>query len=96
MVRLLRFWRLAGNDLRLLWFALRHPNCPLWLLPAALILGFYALEPLNFALPILGVVDDFILLPLLLHALLRFFLPRDIRAEFGAIKRDAIPGLRNG
>lgn len=90
MVRLLRLWRLGARDLRLLWFALRHPNCPVWLLPATLVIGFWALEPLNFAVPVLGVVDDFILLPLVLNALLRF-LPRDIRADFGAI-----PGLRGG
>ena len=89
MVRLLRLWRLGAGDLRLLWFALRHPNCPVWLLPASLVLVFYALEPLNFAIPVLGVLDDFILLPLLLNAMLRF-LPSDIRADFGAI-----PGSRS-
>lgn len=30
---------------------------------------FFALEPFNFAIPILGVVDDLVLLPLLLRAL---------------------------
>ena len=45
-----------------------------WLLPATLALGFFALEPFNLAIPVLGVVDDLILLPLLLHGLakLRF------------------------
>ena len=69
MRRIFRLWRLTGNDLRLLWVALRHPNRPSWLLPATLALGFFALEPFNFAIPILGVVDDFFLLPLILHAL---------------------------
>ena len=32
-------------------------------------LGFFALEPFNFAIPVLGVVDDLFLLPLLLHGL---------------------------
>jgi len=40
-----------------------------WLLPATLALGFFALEPFNLAIPVLGVVDDLILLPLLLHGL---------------------------
>jgi uncharacterized membrane protein YkvA (DUF1232 family) len=69
MRRIFRLWRLAGSDIRLLWQALRHPNRPTWLLPATLALGFFALEPLNFAIPVLGVVDDLFLLPLLLHGL---------------------------
>jgi uncharacterized membrane protein YkvA (DUF1232 family) len=81
MIRLFRLWRLGARDLRLLWFALRHPHRPVWLLPAALVLGFYALEPFNFVMPVVGVVDDFIVLPLLLHVLVSF-LPLDIRAGF--------------
>jgi uncharacterized membrane protein YkvA (DUF1232 family) len=45
------------------WLAVRHPNRPTWLLPATLALGFFALEPFNFAIPVLGVVDDLFLLP---------------------------------
>ena len=69
MRRIFRLWRMSRNDLRLVWLALRHPNRPTWLLPATLALGFFALEPLNFAIPVLGVVDDLFLLPLLLHGL---------------------------
>jgi uncharacterized membrane protein YkvA (DUF1232 family) len=79
MLRLFRLWRLAGDDLKLLWFALRHPSRPLWLLPAAALLVIYAIDPLNFALPVFGIVDDLVILPLLLHLLLRF-LPLHIRA----------------
>jgi uncharacterized membrane protein YkvA (DUF1232 family) len=82
MIRLLRLWSTGRKDLRLIWFALRHPGRPVWLLPALAILGLYSLEPLNFALPVLGVIDDFILLPLLLHLMVTL-LPRDIRAGFG-------------
>ncbi|MDB6157586.1 MAG: hypothetical protein JWO04_1292 [Gammaproteobacteria bacterium] len=82
MIRLLRLWRLGARDLRLLWFALWHPHRPVWLLPAALVLGFYALEPFNFVMPVVGMVDDFIVLPLLLHVLVSF-LPLDIRTGFG-------------
>jgi uncharacterized membrane protein YkvA (DUF1232 family) len=60
---------MSRNDLRLLWLALRHPNRPTWLLPATLVLGIFTLEPFNFAIPVLGVVDDLFLLPLLLHGL---------------------------
>ena len=69
MRRIFRLWRLAGSDIRLLWAALRHPNRPAWLLPATLALSFFALEPFNFAIPVLGVVDDLFILPLLLHGL---------------------------
>lgn len=79
MPRLLKLWRLVGKDLHLLWFALRHPNRPLWLWPAAVLLALYALDPFNFALPIAGFVDDLVLIPLLLHVMLRL-LPADIRA----------------
>jgi uncharacterized membrane protein YkvA (DUF1232 family) len=81
MIRLFRLWRLAARDLPLLWFALRHRSRPMWLLPAVALLALYALDPLNFALPPVGIVDDFILLPLVLHGLLRL-LPTDIRLGF--------------
>jgi uncharacterized membrane protein YkvA (DUF1232 family) len=74
-------WRLGRRDLRLLWYALRHPARPAWLLPAAALLALFALEPGNLAFLPLGVVDDLVLLPMLLHALLRL-LPRSIQADF--------------
>ncbi len=82
MLRLFRIWRLGRQDLRVLWFALRHKSRPLWLIPALVVLGLYAFEPLNFALPLLGVVDDLILLPLALHWLVKL-LPAQIRSGFG-------------
>jgi uncharacterized membrane protein YkvA (DUF1232 family) len=81
MRRLLLLWRVGRNDLRLLWFALRHPGRPVWLLPAAGLLALFALEPANFAVPLLGAVDDLVLLPIVLHALLSF-LPARVRADF--------------
>jgi uncharacterized membrane protein YkvA (DUF1232 family) len=81
MISLFRLWRIGGKDLRLLWFALRHPNRPVWLLPLATILVVCAFEPLTFAVPLLGIVDDFALLPLVLHLLLKF-LPTEIRHGF--------------
>jgi len=68
--RIIALWRtVAGNDLRLLWFAIRHENRPGWLLPALAVLGLFAVEPLNFAVPVLGTIDEFVLLPLLLHGI---------------------------
>jgi|HubBroStandDraft_5_1064220.scaffolds.fasta_scaffold396960_2 uncharacterized membrane protein YkvA (DUF1232 family) len=69
MRRLFRLWQLGGRDLRLLLTVLRRSDRPRWLAPALLLLLIFALEPLNFALPALGIVDDFLLLPLLLRAL---------------------------
>jgi uncharacterized membrane protein YkvA (DUF1232 family) len=81
MLRLLRLWRLSARDLRFLWFALRHPNRPVWLLPTAALLGVYALDPLNLAMPVVGLVDELVLLPLMLHALAKF-IPTDIRSGY--------------
>ncbi len=88
MLRFLKLWRFARNDLRLLYFALRHRSRPAWLWPAAGLLAFYALEPANFALPVLGAVDDLVLLPLVLHFLVKF-LPADIQAGF--LLRQSLP-----
>jgi uncharacterized membrane protein YkvA (DUF1232 family) len=68
MRRLFRLWRLSGRDLRILWHAMRQPTRPTWLVPATVALAIFALEPLNFALPLVGVVDDLVVLPLLLRA----------------------------
>jgi len=81
MFRLFRLWGRTGRDVRLLWYALGHRQRPLWLAPAAVLLCVWALEPLNFAVPFVGVVDDFILLPLALHTLMRL-LPGEIRTGF--------------
>ena len=78
MQRLFIFWRQGGRDLRLLWRALKHPDRPAWLLPATVLLAFFALDPLNLALPLLGAVDDLVLLPLALATLVRA-LPQHLR-----------------
>ncbi|HYP31605.1 MAG TPA: hypothetical protein VES00_07050, partial [Burkholderiaceae bacterium] len=61
MRRLFLFWRQGGSDLKLLWRALRRPDRPAWLLPASVALAFFALDPLNLALPLMGAVDDLVL-----------------------------------
>ncbi len=81
MFRLLRLWRLVASDLRLLWFALRHRQRPIWLWPVAVVLGLYALDPVNFALPFVGIVDDLVLVPILIHLVVRL-LPAQIKLGF--------------
>jgi uncharacterized membrane protein YkvA (DUF1232 family) len=75
---LLIFWRFGKSDLRQLLFALRHPDRPLWLLPATIGLLLYALSPLNVAIPMVGVVDEVVLVPMVLHFLLKL-LPRHLQ-----------------
>jgi uncharacterized membrane protein YkvA (DUF1232 family) len=90
--RLFALWRtVAGQDMRLLWFALRHEDRPGWLLPALAVLALFAVEPLNFAMPVLGTVDEFVLLPLLLHGMAKM-LPAHVidgfaRAYAGRLRR---------
>lgn len=70
MKRIFALWRVvAARDLRLLWFAIRHENRPGWLLPALAVLALFAVEPLNFTVPVLGVVDELMLVPLVLHGM---------------------------
>jgi uncharacterized membrane protein YkvA (DUF1232 family) len=79
MRRLFIFWRQGGRDVKLLWRALKHPDRPAWLLPAAVVLAFFALDPLNLAMPVLGAVDDLVILPLVLSTLVGA-LPRHLRS----------------
>jgi uncharacterized membrane protein YkvA (DUF1232 family) len=94
MRRLFRIWRLSGRDLRVLWAALRHPNRPVWLLPASLALGFFALDPLNFAIPVLGVVDDLVLLPLLLRALAKVAMHATHLPHFSRSRDDRVVSIQ--
>ncbi len=72
-------WRTSRADLRLAWFALRHPARPGWLLPALVLLALYAIAPFSYVVPVLGVVDDLVIVPLALHTLLKL-LPAPIRS----------------
>lgn len=83
---LLLIWRMSKVDLRLLWFALRHENRPGWLLPATGGLLLYAISPFNLAIPLLGAVDDLVLVPLALHYILKC-LPVPITRGFANTRR---------
>jgi uncharacterized membrane protein YkvA (DUF1232 family) len=45
------------------------------------ILGLYALDPVNFALPFAGLIDDLVLVPLLVHLVVKL-IPTEIKAGF--------------
>jgi uncharacterized membrane protein YkvA (DUF1232 family) len=79
-------WRMSKGDLRLLWFALKHDARPGWLLPVTGLMALYAIAPFNLAIPVLGVVDDMVLLPLALHYVLKL-LPLPITQGFFAGNR---------
>jgi uncharacterized membrane protein YkvA (DUF1232 family) len=83
---LLLIWRMSKADLRLLWFAFRHPDCPKWLFPAIGGLVLYALAPFNLVIPLLGAVDDLVLVPLALHGMLKL-LPPAITQGFADTRR---------
>lgn len=73
---LVLLWRVSRSDLRILWLALRSPARPRWLLPVTVMLGLYALSPFSYAIPVLGILDDFVLVPLALHWLVRRLPPQ--------------------
>jgi uncharacterized membrane protein YkvA (DUF1232 family) len=96
--RLTVLWVLVRGDARRLWYALRHPLAPGWLKPAAAMLLLYLVSPLDLipdALPIIGIVDDLVLLPLAVRWLLSLLpvaLRNDIDKRFGAAPSGAAPG----
>lgn len=71
MRRIVLLWRVVRHDLRVLGYALRHPDRPRWLLPAVALVALYAIDPFNFAVPFVGIVDDGVLVPMALHLMIR-------------------------
>jgi uncharacterized membrane protein YkvA (DUF1232 family) len=72
--RLAVWWTLLRGDARALWFALRHPAAPGWLKLGTLGIVLYLLSPIDLIpdwIPVLGVMDDVILVPLAIRFLLK-------------------------
>jgi uncharacterized membrane protein YkvA (DUF1232 family) len=81
--RVSMLWSVVRGDARLLWRALRHPQAPGWLKPAALALLAYLIWPVDLIpdfIPVVGVMDDIVLIPLAIRFLLDR-LPRGLRAD---------------
>jgi uncharacterized membrane protein YkvA (DUF1232 family) len=81
--RLLLLWTLVRGDARRLWLALRHPASPTWLKWAVAGLALYLVSPVDLLpdfIPLLGLVDDLVLIPLAIRALLNR-LPPNVRAD---------------
>ena len=84
--RISLLWTLVRGDARRLWFALRHPAAPTWLKAATAGLVLYLVSPVDLlpdALPLIGVVDDLVLIPLAVRWLLSR-LPAALLAEVDA------------
>jgi uncharacterized membrane protein YkvA (DUF1232 family) len=84
--RLALLWSLVKGDARLMWRALRHPQSPGWLKLGALGVVLYVISPIDLipdVIPIVGVLDDIVLVPLAIRWLLNR-LPAALRADIGA------------
>ena len=72
--RLTLLWAVLRGDARQLWFALRHPAAPRWLKWGAAGIVLYVLSPIDLipdVLPVIGLVDDLVLVPLAIRWLLQ-------------------------
>ncbi|MDP2022895.1 MAG: YkvA family protein [Hydrogenophaga sp.] len=80
--RLSVIWLAVRGDAKRLWYALGHPESPGWLKAGAAALVLYLVSPIDFIpdmLPVIGVLDDLVIVPLALRWLLAR-LPAHIRA----------------
>ncbi len=87
--RLTLLWTVVRGDARQLWFALRHPASPGWLKLGCALIALYLISPVDLlpdALPIIGVIDDLVLVPLAIRFLLGR-LPPEIARETAARAR---------
>jgi uncharacterized membrane protein YkvA (DUF1232 family) len=87
--RLALLWTVVRGDARQLWFALRHPRAPGWLKVGTALIVLYLFSPIDLIpdmLPIIGVMDDIVLVPLAIRWLLKR-LPPEIAAGAAARTR---------
>lgn len=75
MIGFIRKWaRRLRRDVLVLWFAFKHPDVPLWSKAICLLAILYALSPIDLipdVVPLLGIMDDVILVPALLWLTVR-------------------------
>lgn len=72
--RLILLWTLLRRDARRLLAALRHPLTPAWFKAGVALVALYLVSPVDLLpefVPLLGIADDLVLVPLALHALLQ-------------------------
>ena len=81
--RLTLLWAVVRGDARQLWFALRHPAAPRWLKWGVAGIALYVLSPIDLipdVLPVIGFVDDLVLVPLAIRWLLQRLPPEIAQA----------------
>ena len=105
MQRLDAWARVLKRDVMTLWFALRHPGTPWYARLLAFVITAYALSPIDLIpdfIPVLGVLDDLILLPAGVWLFLKLVPPavlsesRAAAEQWFAERRDrprSLPGL---
>lgn len=72
--RIALLWTVLRGDARQLWFALRHPDAPRWLKVGTALIALYLFSPIDLipdVLPVVGMVDDLVLVPLAIRWLLK-------------------------
>ena len=80
--RLALLWTVLRGDARQLWFALRHPLAPAWLKLGTALIVLYVLSPVDLIpdfIPVIGVMDDLVLVPLAIRFLLKRLPPELLR-----------------
>jgi len=88
--RLTVLWSVVRGDARQLWFALRHPGSPGWLKLGTALVVLYLFSPIDLlpdALPLIGVVDDLVLVPLAIRFMLNRLPPHIAQAVAGRRRR---------
>lgn len=81
--RLTLLWTVLRGDARELWFALRHPDAPNWLKWGTVLIALYLFSPVDLIpdfLPVIGMVDDIVLVPLAIRWLLKRLPPEIAQA----------------
>ena len=81
--RLKNWARLLKSDIVTLWFACRHPQTPLQAKIAAALIVAYAFSPIDLIpdfIPVLGLLDEIILLPVFIWLTLKL-VPAPVIAE---------------
>jgi uncharacterized membrane protein YkvA (DUF1232 family) len=79
--RLSVLWVVVRGDARVLWHALKHPQSPGWLKWATAGMALYLVSPVDLLpdmIPVIGVVDDIVLIALALRWIVKK-LPPQIR-----------------
>lgn len=98
--RLRRWAKAIKRDVHALWLAARHPGTPWYARGLAIGIAAYALSPIDLIpdfIPVLGLLDEAILLPLLILLAIRL-VPAEVMAECRAraVAAEERPASRAG